>query len=47
MTPQPDTRVFAVATDTPGAALGSWDLQLLWVDTTRTPWTVSTQADVP
>ncbi|NOK12484.1 DUF4397 domain-containing protein [Corallococcus exercitus] len=47
VTPQPDTRVFAVATDTPGAAPGSWDLQLLWVDTTRTPWTVSTQADAP
>ncbi|MBN8230591.1 DUF4397 domain-containing protein [Corallococcus macrosporus] len=45
VTPRPDTRVFAVATDTPGAAPGSWDLQLLMVDTTRTPWTVSTQAD--
>ncbi|RKG88682.1 DUF4397 domain-containing protein [Corallococcus sp. CA049B] len=47
VTPQPDTRVFAVATDTPGSAPGSWDLQLLWVDTTRTPWTVSTRTHGP
>ncbi|WP_223639616.1 DUF4397 domain-containing protein [Corallococcus sp. EGB] len=45
--PQPDTRAFAVATDTLGSAPGSWDLQLLWVDATRTPWTVSTQAHAP
>ncbi|MGE6760413.1 DUF4397 domain-containing protein [Corallococcus interemptor] len=47
VTPKADTRVFAVATDTPGSVPGSWDLQLLWVDTTRTPWTVSTQAHAP
>ncbi|RKH49885.1 DUF4397 domain-containing protein [Corallococcus llansteffanensis] len=47
VTPRPDTRVFAVATDLPGAAPGAWDLQLLLVDTTRTPWTVSAQPREP
>ncbi|MCY1040494.1 DUF4397 domain-containing protein [Corallococcus sp. bb12-1] len=47
VTPQPDTRVFAVSTDLPGAAPGAWDLQLLLVDTTRTPWAVSAQPREP
>ncbi|MCY1032894.1 DUF4397 domain-containing protein [Corallococcus sp. BB11-1] len=47
VTPRPDTRVFAVATDLPGATPGAWDLQLLLVDTSRTPWTVSAQPREP
>lgn len=47
LTPVADTRIFAVATDAPRAEPGSWDLQLLLVDTSRTPWTVSAQAHEP